>query len=286
VFRKTAIQIEEKRRLGKVKGPKLTPLTLKEMKAKGEKNTLIVVYDYPLARVLDECGVDIFLVGDSLATVFYGRPSDNLATMDEMVVHTQAVAKAAQRAFVVADMPFMSYQVSTEKAVINAGRLLQEGMADAVKLEGGVEIAETVRAIIRAGIPVMGHIGLINQAVKLTGVRKVRGKTEEDKKKLMEDAKVLEDAGICALGMELIAADTAREISEALKIPTNGIGAGPGCDGSGLNLYDILSLTAGDFKPKFVKKYADGKGLVINAVSQFISEVKGGGFPDDEHTYH
>jgi 3-methyl-2-oxobutanoate hydroxymethyltransferase len=269
-----------------MKNAKLTPLTLKEMKQRGEKNTLIVVYDYPLGRILDECGADILLVGDSLATVFYGRPTDILATMDEMVVHTQAVAKAADRAFVVADMPFMSYQVSTERAVINAGRLLQEGMADAVKLEGGVEIAETIRAIIRAGIPVMGHIGLINQAVKLTGVRKVRGKTDEDKKRLMEDARVLQDAGICMLGMELIAEDTAREISETLQIPTNGIGAGRGCDGSGLNVYDILSLTAGEFKPKFVKKYSNGKEFMAEAVNRFIKEVKEGTFPDDEHTYH
>ena len=265
---------------------KHTPLTLKEMKARGEKHTMLVVYDYPFARILDRCGVDMFLVGDSVATVFYGRSADIMATMDEMVAHTRAVARAAERAFVVADMPFMSYQVSVERAVVNAGRLMQEGRADAVKLEGGVEIADIVRAIVRAGIPVMGHIGLINQAVKLTGVRKVRGKTEEDRKKLLDDALTLQDAGICALGLELITMNTAREITRALEIPTNGIGSGPGCDGSGLNLYDLLSLTPSDFNPKFVKRYVDAKELTMSGVSRLIREVKEGTYPDDEHSYH
>jgi 3-methyl-2-oxobutanoate hydroxymethyltransferase len=265
---------------------KHTPLTLKEMKTRGEKNTLVVVYDYPFAKILDQCGVDMLLVGDSLATVLYGRSSDIKATMEEMIVHTRAVARAAKRAFVVADMPFMSYQISAEKAVINAGRLLQEGNADAVKLEGGAEVADVVRAIVHAGIPVMGHIGLINQAVKLTGVRKVRGKTEEDKEKLLNDAMTLQDAGVCALGLELIAESTAREVSRALEIPTNGIGSGPGCDGTGLNLYDLLSLTPADFNPKFVKRYEDGKELTAKGVNRFIKEVKEGAYPDDEHSYH
>lgn len=265
---------------------KHTPLTLKEMKARGEKHTMVVVYDFPFARILDQCGVDMFLVGDSVATVFYGRSADIMATMDEMVAHTRAVARGAERAFVVADMPFMSYQVNVEKAIVNAGRLMQEGHADAVKLEGGVEICDTVRAIVRAGIPVMGHIGLINQAVKLTGVRKVRGKTEEDKKKLLADALALQDAGVCAIGLELIAMDTAREITRALEIPTNGIGAGPGCDGCGLNLYDLLSLTPADFNPKFVKKYVDARELTVSGVNRLIKEVKEGVYPDDAHSYH
>lgn len=265
---------------------KHTPLTLREMKERGEKSTLLVVYDYPFARILDECGVDAFLVGDSLATVMYGKPTDMLATMEEMIAHTQAVARAAQHAFVVADMPFMSYQVSIEKAIINAGRLMQEGMADCVKLEGGVEIADTVRAIVRAGIPVMGHIGLINQAIKQTGVRKVRGKTEEDRQRLLQDAAALQDAGICLLGLELIAAGTAGDITRSVKVPTIGIGAGPQCDGGSLNLYDLLTITAGDFKPKFVKKYADVKEVTANAVNRFIEEVKAGLYPDDDHSYH
>ncbi len=265
---------------------KHTPLTLREMKERGQKSTLLVVYDYPFGRILDECGVDAFLVGDSLATVMYGEPTDMFATMEQMIVHTRAVAKAAHRAFVVADMPYMSYQVSIEKAIMNAGRLMQEGMADCVKLEGGVEIADTVRAIVRAGVPVMGHIGLINQAIKQTGVRKVRGKTEEDRKRLLEDAASLQDAGICLLGLELITAATAGEITRSVKVPTIGIGAGPQCDGGSLNLYDLLSLTAGDFKPKFVKRYADLKGMTVNAVSRFMEEVKTGAYPDDEHSYH
>ena len=265
---------------------KHTPLTLREMKEKGEKSTLLVVYDYPFARILDQCGVDMFLVGDSLATVMHGESADIFATMDVMIAHTRAVARAAERAFVVADMPFMSYQVSMEKAVINAGRLMQEGRADAVKLEGGVEIVETVRAIVRAGIPVMGHIGLINQSIKLTGVRKVRGKTEEDRKRLLQDAAALQEAGICLLGLELIAAGTAGEISRSVKVPTIGIGAGPQCDGGSLNMYDLLSITAGDFNPKFVKKYADVKEVTVNAVNRFIEEVKAGLYPDDDHSYH
>lgn len=269
-----------------MKARKITPLTLREMKERGEKSTLMVVYDYPFARILDECGVDVFLVGDSLATTLYGMPLDIYATLEHMIAHTQAVARAAERAFVVADMPFMSYHLSIEKAVMNAGRLLQEGMADAVKLEGGVEIVETVKAIIGAGIPVMGHIGLINRSIKLTGVRKVRGKTEEDKKALLKDAIALQEAGICLLGLELITVDAAREISQTLIIPTNGIGSGPGCDGNSLNLYDVLSITAGDFSPKFVKKYGNVKKLAIEAVTQFIKEVKEGSFPDDEHSYH
>jgi 3-methyl-2-oxobutanoate hydroxymethyltransferase len=183
-------------------------------------------------------------------------------------------------------MPFLSYQVSIEKAILNAGRLMQEGMADAVKLEGGKEVAETVRALVRAGIPVMGHIGLINQAVKVTGVRKVRGKTEEDKKRLLEDARSLEEAGICVLGLELMTTETAREITRMIKVPTNGIGAGPDCDGISLNIYDVLSITAGDFNPKFVKKYVNMKEITSHAVKQFIKEAKEGLFPDDEHSYH
>jgi 3-methyl-2-oxobutanoate hydroxymethyltransferase len=169
---------------------------------------------------------------------------------------------------------------------MNAGRFMQEGRADAVKLEGGAEIAETVRAIVRAGIPVMGHIGLINQSIKLTGVRKVRGKTEEDRKRLLQDAAALQEAGICLLGLELITASTAGEISRSVKVPAIGIGAGPGCDGGSLNLYDLLSITAGDFTPKFVKKYADVKEVTVSAVNRFIEEVKGGLYPDDQHSYH
>jgi 3-methyl-2-oxobutanoate hydroxymethyltransferase len=205
--------------------------------------------------------------------------------MEEMVVHTQAVSKAAKRALVVADMPFMSYQVSKEQAIRNAGRLIKEGRADAVKLEGGVEISDTVAAIVKAGIPVMGHIGLIDQALKLTGKRIVRGRTEEDKKLLIQDAKALQEAGIFMIGLVLMTIETAQELTHMLKIPTNGIGSGHYCDGSGLNIYDIIALTAGDFSPKFVKRYANVRKIIVEAVEQFVKEVKEESFPDDAHSY-
>lgn len=264
---------------------KVTPLTLKQMKEKGEKHSLLVVYDYAFANILDECGVDVLLVGDSLSTTFYGRADDIYARMDEMTAHTRAVARGTKRAMVVADMPFMSYQVSKEDAVRNAGRLMKDGHADAVKLEGGIEYVETIRAIVRAGIPVMGHIGLIDQALKLTGVRKIRGRTEEDRQELIKEAKAIEDAGAFLIGLVLMTVETGKDISQRLKIPTNGIGSGPYCDGNGLNLYDIISLTAGDFKPKFVKRYGNAKQVTSDAVMQYINEVKEMKFPDEEHWY-
>ena len=245
----------------------------------------MVVYDYAFANILDECGVDVLLVGDSLSTTFYGRADDMYARMDEMIAHTQAVAKGVKRAMVIADMPFMSYQVSKEEAVRNAGRLLKEGHADAVKLEGGIDYVDTIRAIVRAGIPVMGHIGLIDQALKLTGVRKIRGRTEEDRKDLLVEAKAIEDAGAFLIGLVLMTVETGKEITQALKIPTNGIGAGPYCDGNGLNLYDIVSITAGDFKPKFVKRFGNARQVTSDAVTRYISEVKEMKFPDEEHSY-
>jgi 3-methyl-2-oxobutanoate hydroxymethyltransferase len=264
---------------------KVTPTTLHEMKEKGEKINLVVVYDYPFAKIADECEVDVLLVGDSLGTVIMGRKDDFSVTIDEMIHHTRAVVMAVERAMVVADMPFMSYQVSKEQAIINAGRLIKEGRADAVKLEGGVEVADIVKALVNAGIPVMGHIGLIGQALKLSGVRKVRGRTQEDKEKLLKDAKAIEDAGAFLVGLESVTAESAREITQMLKIPTNGIGAGPYCDGQGLNLYDIIGLTVG-FEAKFVKRYNSVRGIIADSVKQFVKEAKEGSFPDDNHCYH
>ena len=264
---------------------KVTPLTLKQMKENGDKHSLLVVYDYPFSGILDECGVDVLLVGDSLSTTFYGRDDDIYAKMDEMIAHSKAVSKAVKRAMVIADMPFMSYQISKEDAVRNAGRLIKEGRADAVKLEGGMEYAETIQAIVRAGIPVMGHIGLIDQALKLTGVRKIRGRTEEDRESLLKEAKAIEEAGAFLMGLVLMTVETGKYITEQLTVPTNGIGAGPYCDGNGLNLYDIISVTAGNFKPKFVKRYGDAREVTSTAVTQYIHEVKSMAFPDEEHCY-
>ena len=265
---------------------KVTPLTLKKMKQNGDKHSFLVVYDYPFASLLDECGIDIMLIGDSVSTTFYGRSDDIYAKMEEMIAHTRAVSKAAKRAMVIADMPFMSYQISKEDAVKNAGRLMKEGHADAVKLEGGIEYAETIQAIVRAGIPVMGHIGLIDQALKLTGVRKIRGRTDEDRESLMKEAKAIEDAGAFLIGLVLMTVGTAKEITQVLKIPTNGIGSGPHCDGVGLNLYDIISITAGDFNPKFVKRFGDARQITSDAVGKYIQEVKQMKFPGEEHSYH
>lgn len=265
---------------------KITPSILMKMKEQGEKIIFVPVYDYPFAKILDECGVDMFLVGDSLATNILGKKDDIYCTMEEIIIHSQAVARGTQRAMITADMPFMSYQVNIDEAKRNAGRLIKEGLADSVKLEGGVEIAETVRALVRAGIPVMGHIGLSDQALKLTGTRRVRGKTDEDKKKLIEDAKALEEAGIFMLGIELVTAEIGKEITQIVKIPTNGIGAGPYCDCASLNVYDIIGLGPAGFAPKFVKRYANVRETIISAVGQFMKEVKEGTYPDDEHSYH
>jgi 3-methyl-2-oxobutanoate hydroxymethyltransferase len=255
------------------------------MKEKGEKHTLMPVYDYALAKILDECGIDAFLVGDSVGTVVMGREDDFSVTVDEMIYHTQAVVRAAERALVIADMPFMSYQVNIDEARRNAGRLIKEGGADAVKLEGGVVVAETIGALVGAGIPVMAHIGILDQSLKLTGVYKIRGRTQEDKEKLLTDAKAVEEAGAFLVGLDGMTADIAGEISRALRIPTCGIGAGPHCDGCSLNIYDVIGLTVG-FEAKFVKRYVNVREIIFDAVKQFKKEVKEGSFPDEEHTYH
>jgi len=253
------------------------------MKEKGEKFTFMPVYDYPFAKILDECGVDVFLVGDSLGTVVMGRKDDFSVTLDEMIHHTQAVVRAAERAMVVVDMPFMSYQVNVDEAKRNAGRLIKEGGADAVKLEGGVEITDTIRGLIDAGIPVMGHIGPPDQSLKLTGVRTVRGTTAEDKEKLLKDVKAIEEAGAFMVGLVFMTAKIASEISQMLRIPTCGSGAGPYCDGSSLNVYDVIGLTLSE--AKHVKRYAKARDIIADAVKQFVREVKEGSFPDDKHSY-
>jgi len=265
---------------------KVTPAFLRQMKERGEKTTLMPVYDYPFARILDECGVDVLLVGDSLSTTKMGKRDDIFATLDEMILHTQAVVRAAQRAMVIADMPFMSYQINIDETKRNAGRLMKEGEADAVKIEGGVEVAETIRGLVGAGIPVMAHIGLVDQALKVTGVRKVRGRTPEDKEKLIRDAKAVEEAGAFMVGLVFMTVEAAQEITRMLKIPTNGIGAGPYCDGSSLNSYDILGLSPAGFSAKFVKRYINVREVIAGAVKQFMKEVKDGSFPDEEHSYH
>lgn len=263
---------------------RVTTATVREMKRKGEKITMLTAYDYPTAVVLDEAGIDILLVGDSLAMVVLGYDSTLPVTMEEMIHHTKAVVRGTKRAMVVGDMPFMSYQASVADAVRNAGRFLQEGGAQAVKLEGGREVAETVLKITQSGIPVMAHLGLTPQSVHQLGGYKVQGKEEKVAKKIMEDAKILEEAGAFSLVLECVPKGLAEEITKNLSIPTIGIGAGVHCDGQVLVVHDMLGLFE-RFTPKFVKKYANLNVQIKEAVKTYIDEVKKGTFPDDAHSF-
>jgi 3-methyl-2-oxobutanoate hydroxymethyltransferase len=255
-----------------------------ERKKSGKKITALTAYDYSFAKLLDATEIDIILVGDSLGMVSLGHENTLSVTMENMIDHTQAVKRGSQRTLVVGDMPFMSYQVSVEQAVTNAGRLIQEGGASAIKLEGGVHMADRVQAITHAGIPVMGHIGLTPQSVHQFGGYKVQGKNYLDSRKIKQDANDLQNAGIFSLVMEGIPGELAEEITAELKIPTIGIGAGNKCDGQILVLHDLLGLNQ-DFVPKFVKQYAQMADGLKNAVSEYIKDVRDESFPGQEHTY-
>ncbi|RMG21403.1 MAG: 3-methyl-2-oxobutanoate hydroxymethyltransferase [Deltaproteobacteria bacterium] len=254
------------------------------MKDAGEKAVMVTAYDFTMARILDDAGVDMLLVGDSLGNVIQGHDSTLPVRLEHVIYHTAAVRRAVRRAHLVADMPFMSYQASAEEAVKNAGRLLSEGGAEAVKLEGGRDFSEVVRRIVRAGIPVMGHIGLTPQSVHQLGGYVVQGKTEEQAERLLDDALALQEAGIYALVLEAVPADVAARITEALAVPTIGIGAGPHCDAQVLVCYDLLGLNP-DFRPKFVKRYLDGYDLLKGAVERYATEVRSGAFPAPEHSF-
>lgn len=257
--------------------------TLLDMKREGRKICVLTAYDYPSARVLDEAGVDIVLVGDSLANVVLGYATTLCATMEDMIRHTAAVARGVERALLVTDMPFLSYQPSVEEAVRNAGRLLQSG-ARAVKLEGGKHYVDTIRRIVSAGIPVMGHLGYTPQSVHSFGSRVVRGRTAEEAGRLAEDAKALQEAGCFSIVLECIPASLAERITQSLEIPTIGIGAGAGCDGQVLVLHDILGLVFGP-KLKHVKVYADLKEQMSQAVKSYLAEVREGAFPSREQSF-
>jgi 3-methyl-2-oxobutanoate hydroxymethyltransferase len=265
-------------------GDKITVPHIVKMKQRGERITCLTAYDYAFARILDEAGVEMLLVGDSLGCVIQGSPNTLAVTMDEMVYHTRVVARGRKRALVIGDMPFLSYQASTEQALQNAGRFLKEGGAEAVKLEGGVSVKETIRAIVNAGIPVMGHIGLTPQSVHRFGGYKVQGRDKERREAVLRDALAVEAAGAFAVVLEGMPLDLAREITEQLTIPTIGIGAGVDCDGQVLVLHDMLGLFD-DFTPKFVKQYADLKTMTSGAVKNFIGEVKERKFPAEEHAF-
>ena len=263
---------------------KNTAATFAAAKAKGEKLSMLTAYDYSTAKLEDESGINGILVGDSLGNVVLGYEDTVSVTMKDMIHHGAAVARGAKNALVVVDMPFMSYEVTVEEAVRNAGRLMKEGRAGAVKLEGGVRVAEQIRAIVKAGIPVMGHIGLTPQSINVFGGFKVQGKSEEAARALLADAKAVEEAGAFAVVIEAVPAALAQMITDAVSIPTIGIGAGAGCDGQILVYQDMLGMFS-DFTPKFVKRYANVGEVMREAFVNYAAEVASGAFPTEEHTY-
>ncbi len=263
---------------------KNTAATFAAAKAKGEKLSMLTAYDYSTAKLEDESGINGILVGDSLGNVVLGYEDTVSVTMEDMIHHGAAVARGAKNALVVVDMPFMSYEVTVEEAVRNAGRLMKEGRAGAVKLEGGVRVAEQIRAIVKAGIPVMGHIGLTPQSINVFGGFKVQGKSEEAARALLADAKAVEEAGAFAVVIEAVPAALAQMITDAVSIPTIGIGAGAGCDGQILVYQDMLGMFS-DFTPKFVKRYANVGEVMREAFANYATEVASGAFPTEEHTY-
>jgi 3-methyl-2-oxobutanoate hydroxymethyltransferase len=263
---------------------KVTIHTLKRQKQNAQKICMVTAYDATFARLFDEAGADLLLVGDSLGMVVQGHDSTLPVTMDQMVYHSAMVARGTKRALVVGDMPFMSYQVSAQEAVRNAGRLVAEGHVGAVKLEGGAEFADVVSAIVRASIPVMGHLGLTPQSVHKMGGYVVQGRDEDAARKMMDDALSLERAGCFSLVLEGVPLELARQITQRLTIPTIGIGAGKHCDGQVLVCYDLLGMNP-DFKPKFVKRFTNLHGSITEAAGAFFSEVRAGSFPDEEHSF-
>ncbi|HET6763448.1 MAG TPA: 3-methyl-2-oxobutanoate hydroxymethyltransferase [Longimicrobiaceae bacterium] len=257
---------------------------LREMKRRGEKIAALTAYDYLFARLVDRAGVDVILVGDSLGQVVLGLDSTVPVTLDDMIHHARAVRRGVERALLVVDMPFLTYQVSVQDALRNAGRVLQETGAQAVKVEGGSpEMAETVRTLVRAGIPVMGHLGFTPQSVHVTGVR-VQGRDEDGPRRLMEESRRLEEAGAFAVVLELVPGAIATEVSAALQIPTIGIGAGADCDGQVLVLQDMLGLNPG-FEPKFLRRFAEVGELAAKGVGDYVQAVKASEYPAPEHTF-
>ncbi len=263
---------------------KKTVVTFANAKQKGEKLTMLTAYDYSTARLIDEAGIDSILVGDSLGNVVLGYEDTISVTMEDMIHHGAAVARGAKEALVVIDMPFMSYQTSVYDAVVNAGRLMKEGRAGAVKLEGGAWVADRIKAITEAGIPVVAHLGLTPQSINSFGGFKVQGKTEEAAKKLLEDAYAVQEAGAFAVVLECVPAKLAKLLTEKLDIPTIGIGAGADCDGQVLVYADMLGMFR-DFTPKFVKRFAETGNIMVESFKKYNEEVKNGVYPSAEHTY-
>ena len=265
-------------------GDKITVPHIVKMKQRGEMITCLTAYDYSFARILDEAGVEMLLVGDSLGCVVQGCANTLAVTMDEMVYHTRLVVRGCKRALVIGDMPVMSYQLGKDEALRNAGRFFKEAGAEAIKLEGGVTVQESIRAIVGAGMQVMGHVGLTPQSVHQFGGYKIQGRDKERREAVLRDAVAVAEAGAFAVVLEGIPQDLAGEISQRLAIPTIGIGAGMQCDGQVLVIHDMLGLFD-DFVPKFVKRYADVKQTMIGAVKEFVGEVKERKFPAQAHSF-
>ena len=263
---------------------KITTTTFQERKNNGSKITVLTAYDFSMARILDDAGVDCILVGDSLGMTMLGYEDTLSVTMEDMIHHTKAVKRGVKNAMVVADMPFLSYHISVEEAVRNAGRFIKEAGAHAVKLEGGYAVKSKIEAILEAQIPVMGHLGLTPQSLNVFGGFKVQGKSEEQAKKLIEEAKLLESLGCFAIVLECVPEKLARLVTEQLHIPTIGIGAGAGCDGQVLVVQDMLGMYT-EMTPKFVKSYAHLKEDIHQAVHSYCEEVKQGLFPEEQHTF-
>lgn len=264
---------------------KNTTITFKDSKKNKQKLTMLTAYDYSTAKLIDSCGINGILVGDSLGMVCLGYEDTLSVTMEDMIHHTKAVAKGAKNSLIVADMPFMSYQTSVYDAVYNAGRLIKEGRAQAIKLEGGVEVFEQIQAIVKASIPVMGHVGLTPQSVNAFGGFKVQGKDEVAAKKLIEDAIAVEKAGAFSVVLEGVPSKLAKIVTEKLSIPTIGIGAGIDCDGQILVYQDMLGMFS-DFTPKFVKKYESLGDKMKSTFEKYIDEVENGYFPSQEHSFN
>lgn len=263
---------------------KNTIITFKQSKQQGRKISMLTAYDYSTAKLMDEAGINAILVGDSLGNVVLGYEDTLSVTMEDMIHHGAAVARGAKNAMVVVDMPFMSYQASVYDAVVNAGRLMKEGRASAVKLEGGKEVCPQVKAVTEAGIPVMGHLGLTPQSINALGGHRVQGKTQQAAQKLLDDARALQEAGAFAVVLECVPEKLADKVTKELEIPTIGIGAGSGCDGQILVYQDMLGMFS-DFTPKFVKKFANVGQVMKEAFKSYIDEMQQGSFPSQEHCY-
>ena len=263
---------------------KITTNSLLKMKANGEKISMLTAYDFSFARLFDAAGIDILLVGDSASNVMAGNETTLPITLEQMIYHAQCVIKGVQRSFVVVDLPFGSYQSNSEIALASSIKIMKETGAHAIKLEGGEEVADSIKRIVSAGIPVMGHLGLTPQSINKFGSYTVRAKDEAEAEKLKNDCKILEEAGCFAIVLEKIPAALAKEVSESLSIPTIGIGAGKYCDGQVLVMHDMLGINS-EFKPRFIRQYLNLEPLIENAVKQYVADVKSNDFPNEQESY-